>query len=279
VKPFSPQQLVNAKDTLVAEVRALGHWARDFAASVRAGSADLGLSTKTSPGDMVTFADAEVQRRLVAVLEPLLPGVGLLGEEGLDNTQPGEPTWVIDPIDGTHNFVRGYPGFSVSVALVVDGESVLGVIYDAVEDIVVWAIKGMGCWSEGARVQRRERRSMAHALVSSNFTRASAASALDQRVFATLAQRSAGVRSSGSACRDWWLLASERGDLFWQMGLQSWDVAAGMVIVREAGGVVQFVDAPEDWLRADSLITFAGDPALVAEAVEIYHSEKARNSG
>lgn len=269
---FDPQALLAAKDTMLPQLRLLGHWARDFAARARAGDGDLGLSTKTSPGDVVTFADAEVQRRLVECLTPLLPGVGFLGEEGLDTSQRGEPTWVIDPIDGTHNFVRGYPGFSVSVALVVAGRSLLGMIYDAVEDQLVWAIEGMGTWSEGVRWQRGEPRALAQALVASNFTSTSAASVVDQQLFADLANRAAGVRSSGSACRDWVLLASGRTDLFWQIGLMPWDVAAGLVIVREAGGVMHFEDGPLDWLRGAALRTFAGEAALVEEALRSYRA-------
>jgi len=272
--PFEPAALVDVKDALLLEVRTLGHWARDYAESARAGGASLGISTKTSPGDLVTFADAEVQRRLVEVLTPLLPGVGFLGEEGLDDARDGEPTWVIDPIDGTHNYVRGYPGFSVSVALVVAGRSVLGVIYDAVEDRVVWAIEGLGTWSEGVRWRRGEPRDLAHALVASNFTSASAASVVDQRLFADLSVRAAGFRSSGSACRDWVLLASGRTDLFWQIGLKPWDVAAGLVIVHEAGGVVRFEGDPSDWLRGAELRTFAGEAALVEVAMARYRAAR-----
>jgi myo-inositol-1(or 4)-monophosphatase len=277
--PFAPTALVLIKDALLPELRSLGHWAREYAASARAGGASLGITTKTSPGDMVTFADAEVQRRLVALLKPLIPGVGFLGEEELDDARVGEPTWVIDPIDGTHNFVRGYPGFAISVALIVAGRSLMGLIYDAVEDRVVWAIEGLGTWSEGVRWRRGDARPLEHALVASNFTSTSAASPLDQRLFADLSVRVAGVRSSGSACRDWVLLASGRTDLFWQIGLKPWDVAAGLVIVREAGGVLRFEDEPSDWMRGAELRTFAGEAALVEEAIGRYRALRAAAGG
>ncbi|TVR92248.1 MAG: hypothetical protein EA416_07555, partial [Trueperaceae bacterium] len=124
-RTFDTERLLALKDVAGAHARALGRWATAFAAQASAGDGDLGQTTKTSPGDMVTFADAEVQRRLVVALREAAPEVGFVGEEGLDEAEPGAPTWVIDPIDGTHNFVRGYPGFCVSIGLVVDEEAVL----------------------------------------------------------------------------------------------------------------------------------------------------------
>jgi myo-inositol-1(or 4)-monophosphatase len=267
---FDLPRLLALKDVVAASARDLGHWARGFAERARLGDGDLEVSAKTTPGDVVTFADAEVQRRLVEVLRAAAPEAGLVGEEGLDAAAPGAPTWVIDPIDGTHNYVRGYPGFCVSVGLVVDGESVLGVIYDSVDDAVYWAVAGAGAWRDGVRLLRGHERPMAQALVGTNFTAASAASAVDQRVFAELARRAAGVRSSGSACRDWCLLASGRSDLFWQFGLKSWDVAAGIVLVREAGGAMVFAGAPADWVRAPGLAAFAGGRELVEEAIAVW---------
>jgi myo-inositol-1(or 4)-monophosphatase len=267
---FDLPRLFALKDVVVPQARGLGHWARAFAESARRGEGDLEVSAKTTPGDVVTFADAEVQRRLVEVLRAAAPEAGFIGEEGLDAATAGAPTWVIDPIDGTHNYVRGYPGFCVSVALVFDGESVLGVIYDSVDDAVYWAVAGAGAWREGVRLRRAAQRPMAQALIGTNFTAASAASVVDQRVFAELARRAAGVRSSGAACRDWCLLASGRSDLFWQFGLKPWDVAAGAVLVREAGGAMVFAGDPPDWVRSPGLAAFAGEPALVDEAIAVW---------
>ncbi len=271
---FDPRRLLILKDLLVDHARDLGRWAAAFAVRARSGDGDMGMSTKTSPGDMVTFADAEVQRRLVVVLRELVPEAGFVGEEGLDEPVSGDATWVIDPIDGTHNFVRGYPGFCVSIGLVVAGESLLGVIYDSVDDAVYWAVRGHGAWREEERLQRPEPRAMAHALIGTNFSAASARSTVDQAVYTELARRAAGVRSSGACCRDFCLFASHRSDLFWQFGLKSWDVAAGMVLVREAGGTMVFGDAPQDWVRAPGLATFAGEPALVEEALAVWREAR-----
>ena len=273
---FDTDDLIALKDVVSAHARAAGRWAAGFAARARAGDGDLGQTTKTTPGDMVTFGDAEVQRRLVVALREAAPGVGFVGEEGLDESEPGAPTWVIDPIDGTHNFVRGYPSFCVSVGLVVEDDVLLGVIYDAGEDAVYWAVQGAGAWRDAERLQRGPAHAMSHALIGTNFTAASARSAHDQAVFAELARRSAGVRSSGAACRDFCHFAAGRTDLFWQFGLKAWDVAAGIVLVREAGGSFTFAPAPADWLRAPGLAAFAGEPALVEEALAVVREAGAR---
>ena len=262
------------KDRVVQHARGLGHWAARFAEEARTGAGDLGTSTKTTPGDMVTFADAEVQRRLVVALRELVPEAGFVGEEGLDEDVAGDVTWVIDPIDGTHNFVRGYRGFCVSIGLVVAGESVLGVIYDSVDDAVYWAVTGEGAWREGERLQRPEPRAMANALIGTNFSSASAHAAVDQRVYFELARRAAGVRSSGACCHDFCAFAAGRSDLFWRFGLKSWDVAAGIALVREAGGTIVFANAPADWVRAPGLATFAGEPELVDEALAVWEAAR-----
>ncbi|MDF1522123.1 MAG: hypothetical protein P1P87_04810 [Trueperaceae bacterium] len=275
---FDLPHLLALKDAVVPTAVAAGRWARTLAARFEAGEDVLDVQAKTAPGDLVTFGDAEVQRRLVADLRPLsalrpqAPDVGFLGEEGLDERAAGAPTWVIDPIDGTHNFVRGAGPFCVSVGLVVDGVSVLGVIYDAGEDATYWAVRGAGAWRlvDGVAPQRLygpEPRDLSHALVATNFTAESVRAARDGATFMAIAAATAGVRSSGAACHDFCRFAAGRIDLFWQVGLKAWDVAAGAVLVREAGGACVFADAPADWLRAPGLAAFAGQPGLVDAAI------------
>ena len=268
MNPFPLPRLLHLRDQVSDAARTLGAWARTYAERARAGAGDLMVNEKSGPGDVVTFADAEVQRRLVVDLTQWAPEAGMLGEEGLDARTPNAPTWVIDPIDGTQNYVHDYPGFCVSIALVVGGRSVLGVVYDAGQDRVYSAIDGAGAWRDGVRIARRGVVTMQQALIATNFTAPSIASTQHLAFFTTLARRAAGIRSSGAACRDWCLLADGRTDLFWQFGLQPWDLAAGMVLVREAGG--RFVIHPhhDDWLAGPS-DAFAGEAALVEEAVAL----------
>jgi myo-inositol-1(or 4)-monophosphatase len=272
VDSFPLPRLMALRDELSPVLRDLGSWARAFAERARRGDASLAVDEKSGPGDVVTFADAHVQRSLLPVLARLAPEAGVLGEEeGLDRRVALAPTWVIDPIDGTHNFVRDYPGFCVSVALVIGGESVLGVIYDAGEGSVYAAIRGAGAWRDGVALPRRAAIASEQALIGTNFTAASAANPAHVRLFGVLARRAAGIRSSGAACRDWCHLAAGRTDLFWQFGLQPWDVAAGIVLVREVGGAFALHPHAADWL-AGPCDAFAGLPGLVAEAEDAWRS-------
>lgn len=290
--PLDRDALFAIKDVVVPLARDLGRWAQDQSQRHYRGEHDVNVSAKTSPGDVVTAADHEVQRRLVEALRPAFPEFGFLGEEGLSEYDPSRPTWVIDPIDGTHNFVRAYPGFAVSIGLVEHGESVLGVIYDAATDSVTWAAKGGGAWREVSvesdgpgragstddswqPLRVAKSRPLTHALLTTGFTTESAANDFHQRAFAALARNSAGMRQSGSACRDLVFVAAGQVDVYWQFGVRAWDVAAGLAIVREAGGVAYLSDVPgakEDasaWLRAPGMGVIAGERSMVEEALGI----------
>jgi myo-inositol-1(or 4)-monophosphatase len=139
---------------------------------------------------------------------------------------------------------------------------------------VYWAARGEGAWRDGTRLRRPEPRPLEHALVGTNFTSASARSPVDQAVFFEIVGRAAGVRESGACCRDFCHFVSGRTDLFWQFDLKAWDVAAGVCLVREAGGALVFGDAPDDWVHAPALATFAGEPALVDEAVAVWRAAR-----
>jgi len=263
------QRLLAIKEEVVRLAREVGRWARERSDRHHAGTQAFDVSVKTVPGDVVTEVDVEGQRRIAERLRAGFPGFGLLGEEGLSEVDERTPTWVIDPIDGTHNFVRGYPGFCVSIGLVEENESVLGVIYDAGLDTVYWAVKGGGAWREAERVRLTDR-AVRDALITTNFTDASAGNLGHRDFFVELAGRSSGVRASGSACRDLCFVADGRVDLFWQFGLRAWDVAAGIALVREAGGEVRFLGGGDrTWLQGGRIDVVAGAPSPVAEAMAL----------
>ncbi len=266
---LSSAELNAVKDLLVPLALNVGSWARHEQLQHFRGHADLGISTKTSPGDVVTRVDVEAQRRIAEELRAAYPAFGLLGEEGLTDFDDTDPVWVIDPIDGTHNFVRNYPGFCVSIGLVQAGESVVGAIYDSASGGVYWAVKGGGAWLGDERLRLAEDPPLSHSLLTTNFTESVRDHAAQQQFFARLAGASAGVRASGSAARDFCFVADGRVDFFWQFGLKAWDVAAGAVIVREAGGSFEIWGGGEDWLRAPELAVAAGAPRVFAEAREL----------
>lgn len=280
--PLSLASLLDIKDHVVPLARDLGRWARDRSDAHQRGELDLGTHAKTTPGDVVTEADVEVQRRIFASLGTAYPSFGFLGEEDLGQgpgTETDGPTWVIDPIDGTHNFVRGYPSFCVSIGLVDDGESVLGVIFDASTDAVFWAVKGGGAWREGVRLRVAPDKALDHALLTTGFTSSSAATSWQQKVFIDLARKSAGMRQSGSSCRDLCFVSAGKIDLFWQFGIHAWDVAAGIVLVTEAGGAVAISTgshglrpadaAGRSWVSPQDLTIVAGTIDLVGDVLDV----------
>lgn len=265
----STPDLLQVKEFVVEVAYEVGRWAKQRHDQHHAGTREFHVSVKTVPGDVVTEVDVESQRRIATLLQERYPGFGLLGEEGLDvAADPLAPLWVIDPIDGTHNFVRGYPSFCVSIGLVRNGKSVLGVIYDAGQDTVYWAVEGQGAWRGQQRLSIPPT-PLANAMVTTNFTEASIGNAGHRDFFVAISQASAGVRASGSACLDFCFVADGRVDLFWQFGLRAWDIAAGMALVQEAGGVVRLIGAPGDWLRGGPVDLVAGSGPLVDEALAL----------
>jgi len=271
VKPGT-EDLLSIKDEVARVARELGRWAQDQSQRNYRGEEGVEIGTKTSPGDFVTSVDVTVQERIVQELSAAYPGLGFLGEEKqLNNFDDSNPVWVIDPIDGTHNFVRAYPGFCVSVGLVHDGASLVGVIYDAATDAIFWAVKDGGAWrEEGGEVERlhvSDKTGLTTAMITTGFTSTSAADPSHLAVFADLLDAAAGTRISGSACRDLCLVAAGKIDLFWQFHIMPWDVAAGRLLVTEAGGRVELEFGEGGLLGGKPLVIFAGTPGLVAEGL------------
>jgi|GEM_PF-415507 myo-inositol-1(or 4)-monophosphatase len=278
---MASQDLASIKDVAVRLAAELGRWAKERSDEHFAGGGSLAVSSKSSPGDFVTSVDLAVQQRLVDALSSAFPTFGFLGEEeGLSNVETDEPVWVVDPIDGTHNFLRNYPGFCVSIGLVHGGEPVLGAIFESASDTVSWAYTGSGAWrqpvaevlaggSGGAqRLGVSKRGSLELALLTTGFTSAAANDPVTMTVFGDLVKAAAGLRVSGSACRDLSLVASGRVDVFFQHGISPWDVAAGAVIVEEAGGRVVLELTGPDLTRSPKLNVFAGVPAVLDELLE-----------
>jgi len=269
---MSTTDLLSIKDHVARVARELGRWAQDQSQRHYRGEDGVEVGTKTSPGDMVTSVDLHVQERLVQELTAAYPTFGFLGEEAhLNRFDATNPVWIIDPVDGTHNFVRAYPGFCVSVGLVHGDKSLVGVIYDAATDAVFWAVAGGGAWRE--EDGREERLSVSHkpamtsAMITTGFTSTSAADPKHLAVFAEFIDAAAGTRISGSACRDLSFVAAGKVDLFWQFHIRPWDVAAGRLLVTEAGGRVELEMVPEGLLSGEALVIFAGAPDVVAEAL------------
>jgi myo-inositol-1(or 4)-monophosphatase len=202
---------------------------------------NLQVSTK-GPGDFVSKADREAERLIKEELLGGRPTYGWVGEE--TGSQDGaDPTrrWIVDPLDGTTNFLHGMPHWAVSIALEHKGEIVSAVVYDPAKDEMFWAEKGAGCWlNDNRRLRVSGRRAMHEAVFSTGvpFGAKSTLPAMLQDL-ARLMPACAGVRRWGAAALDLAYVAAGRYDGYWERELQPWDVAAGILLVKEAGGMVE----------------------------------------
>jgi len=196
--------------------------------------------------DLVTEADLEAETLILGIIRRHFPEDGLLSEEAGGRKEDSRRVWLIDPLDGTTNFAHGFPLFAVSIALETDGEVVLGVVYNPYMEECFQAVKGSGAYLNQERIQVSHTRGLQGALLGTGFPYD--IQERPQRVlelFRRMILVAQGVRRPGSAAIDLCYLAAGRLDGFWEEGLNPWDTAAGMVIVKEAGGrVTTYEDRP-----------------------------------
>jgi myo-inositol-1(or 4)-monophosphatase len=199
----------------------------------------LQVSVK-GPGDFVSTADLRAERTLKTELQRARPGYGLLFEESAPEPgSDGRHRWIVDPLDGTTNFLHGIPHFSISIGLEREGDIIAGVIYEPTRDEMFWAEKGVGAYVNDRRLRVSARRALADAVIGTGIPFREHG---DHRTYlATLGAvmaATSGVRRLGSAALDLAYVAAGRYDGFWEFGLRPWDLAAGILLVREAGGYV-----------------------------------------
>jgi myo-inositol-1(or 4)-monophosphatase len=221
--------------------------------------------------DFVSQADLEAQQAAVAVIGARHPDHGVLGEEGGTEAGAGTPAplWVVDPIDGTTNFLHGHPMYSVSVALVLNGTPEVGVVVCPATSERWWATRGGGAFKNGRPIRVSSPPDMATALVGTGFP-FKALHLLDDYLgqLGRVLRNSAGVRRGGSAALDLAYLASGSLDAFWELLLYPWDVMAGVLLIQEAGGVVTRLDGSAVDLEPGPLLA-AANPELSRHLAEL----------
>lgn len=211
--------------------------------------------SRKGPSDFVSSADLKAEKTLFEELSKARPGYGFVMEErgvveGTDKTN----RWLIDPLDGTTNFLHGLPHFAISIALEREGVLVAGVIYNIVRDELFWAEKGAGAYFNDRRLRVAGRADMRDALFACG-TPFHGKPGHDQAVaeIQRVIEKTAGVRRLGSAALDLAYVAAGRFDGYWERNLNVWDIAAGAVLVREAGGVVNELDGG-DFMRTGAVV-------------------------
>lgn len=221
---------------------------------------DTGELTRKGPNDYVTEADQRAEQVIIDTIARRYPKHGFIAEES--GVSGGTDTvWIIDPIDGTDNFMRGLPHFCISIACRVDGVLTLGVIYDPVRNELFTAERGRGAELDGRRIRISGAKRLNNAMIASGFANRQD-SDIDAWIptFKRLTTSAGSMRVNGSAALDLAYVACGRLDAFWQVGLKPWDMAAGMMLVRAAGGIIA---PPDDSDPLESGHMLASTPKLV----------------
>ncbi len=226
-----------------------------------------GQADEKAANDWVTAADRESEEAIFEFLSRATPGIGFLGEERGGSEEGGE-RWVVDPLDGTLNFVRGFPHFAVSVALVRSGRVEVGAIYDPMRDELFTAERNGGAFRNGDRLRVSDRTGLAGGFVTTGFPfRIHRHLEAFLGVFRDVFPVAAGLRRPGAAALDLAHVAGGIFDAFFEFGLSAWDIAAGALAVAEAGGVVSNLDGGPDVLARGNIV--AGAPQVHRELLAL----------
>lgn len=209
--------------------------------------------------DLVSYVDKEAERQIVDRLSVMLPEAGFITEEGTNTTKGEIYNWVIDPLDGTTNFIHNIPVFSVSIALMEDQELILGVVYEVNRHECFYAMKGGGAYCNDTRIKVSEAPNLSASLIATGFPYYNFE--LIDKYLATmksLMQKTHGLRRFGSAAVDLCYVASGRTEGFFEYNLNSYDVAAGALIVKEAGGKVTDFKGGDDFVFGRNIVASNG---------------------
>lgn len=229
------------------------------------GRSDLDVRSKATATDLVTEVDRSGERLVVERLLQARPDDSITGEEGTAIVGGSGVEWIVDPLDGTTNFVYGHPGFSVSIAAAVDGVLAVGVVVDPVHQDVYAAWSGGGATRNGTSIRCSERTDLSRALVATGFAYDADHRRRQAHVLTTVLPRVRDIRRMGGAAIDLCSVASGRVDAYYERGLQPWDLAAGTVIAREAGALVGDLDGGPP----SGALCVAAPPALYGPLVEL----------
>ena len=235
----------------------------------------LKITTKGN-NDFVTEVDRKAEAAIIDILRYAYPEYGILAEESGAQGNDAEFQWIIDPLDGTTNFLHGFPQFAVSIALTQKNRIIAGVIYDPVTQELFTASKGDGAQLNGKKIRVSGRTGLKGSLLSTGFPYHDQ-SYLDTYLVTMkkLMGPAAGIRRPGSAALDLAWLAAGRTDGFWEFNLNAWDIAAGIILVREAGGIVTDFMGGDGYLESGNII--AASPKVFPEMLKVI-SESVKGS-
>lgn len=216
------------------------------------------------PNDFVTEVDQRVEQEIISIIKKAYPSHGILGEEG-GEIKGDDYQWIIDPIDGTRNFIHGFPHFAVSIAVTYKNKIEHGVIYDPVRQELFSASRGKGAQLNEHRIRVGTRKHLEECLLGTGFAyrHTDKNSPLPGKLLQAMLPICGDVRRAGAATLDLAYVACGRLDGFWEMGLKLWDIAAGILLIKEAGGIVCDLQGGEDYLRTGNVV--AANPVIIRQ--------------
>jgi myo-inositol-1(or 4)-monophosphatase len=252
---------------------------------INRGARDLDLLTVTSKGpkDFVSEIDREAERQIVETLLTAYPDHAILAEEGTAKgaNADAENVWIIDPLDGTTNFLHGFPQYCVSIALAHRGQVTQAVIYDPCRNDLFTATRGRGAFLNDRRMRVSRRTHLRECLVGTGFPfRDGQHVDTYLKMMKTMIEGTAGLRRPGAAALDLAYVAAGFYDGFWEVGLNAWDVAAGSLLVQESGGLIGDLAGEGDFLHGGQVV--AANPKIFAQmitALAPYRAEIAPSRG
>lgn len=252
--------------------------ARKAGAIINRASLDLDLVRVTTKGhaDFVTEIDKAAEQAIIETLSQAYPDHGFLGEETGAHRPPGaaDYTWIIDPIDGTTNFIHGFPQYAVSIGCMHGGQITQGVIYDPSRNDLFTATRGRGAFLNDRRLRVSKRDLLKDSLIGTGFPFRDMAR-LEQylKLFRRLTASTAGLRRPGAASLDLAYVAAGRLDAFFEFGLKPWDMAAGALLVLEAGGLITDDTGGADYLDNGNVV--CGSPKIFPQLLRIIQGQEA----
>ncbi|MGD9489206.1 MAG: inositol monophosphatase [Calditrichaceae bacterium] len=189
--------------------------------------------------DFLSFVDENSEKAILSVIQDAWPDHNILAEEGGEINQDSPYKWIIDPLDGTRNYICGIPVFSVSIGLQFDGEMILGIVYDPIREEMFWAEKDKGAFLNDRRIRVTDNENLSDSIIATGFPFKSKQFLPDYlKSFEKIFNDCNGIRRLGSAAIDLAYVAAGRFDGYWELGLSPWDMAAGVILIKEAGGMM-----------------------------------------
>ncbi|XP_031440135.1 inositol monophosphatase 1-like [Clupea harengus] len=244
---------------------------------------EVKIMTKSSSVDLVTKTDQRVERIIIDSVKEKFPKHSFIGEESVAAGEPciltDNPTWIVDPVDGTTNFVHGFPFVAVSIGFAVNKELEFGVVYSCLEDKMYSARKGKGAFCDGEKLQVSDQTDMRKTMIISELGSNREPEKVS-KIFSTMQRILCipvhGIRGSGTAATNMCMVASGAVEAFFEIGIHCWDIAAGAVIVTEAGGVLMDVDGGPFDLMSRRMVS-ANNKTIadrIVKEIEIFPAER-----